>query len=71
MLDSFQGQSRKWAILLKMESVANYIEFAPEALENKVVQVCLGRIKGLAYLYKLCIAHRDIEPCNLLVGHLL
>ncbi|KIY47238.1 kinase-like protein, partial [Fistulina hepatica ATCC 64428] len=24
-------------------------------------------IKGLAYLHKLCIAHRDIKPDNLLI----
>ncbi|KAH9966436.1 hypothetical protein BC827DRAFT_1175844 [Russula dissimulans] len=51
-----------------MESVADYVEFAPEELESKVVQVCLGLIEGLAYLHKLCIAHKDIKPGNLRVG---
>ncbi|PCH35347.1 kinase-like protein, partial [Wolfiporia cocos MD-104 SS10] len=30
-------------------------------------QICWGLIKGLAYLHKLCIAHRDIKPDNLVV----
>jgi len=67
LLDSFQGHSRTWAILPKMESIADCVEFAPEELESKVVQVCLGLIEGLAYLHRFCIAHRDIKPHNLLV----
>src|SRR5712672_1119708 len=67
LLDSFQGPSRTWAILPKMVSIADCVEFAPEELESKVVQVCLGLIEGLAYLHRFCIAHRDIKPHNLLV----
>jgi serine/threonine protein kinase len=69
LVDSFQGQSAKWAILPKMESVADCVKFAPKELERNVVQVCLGLVKGLGYLHKLCIAHRDIKPGNLLVDH--
>jgi hypothetical protein len=67
LLDSFHGQSGQWAILPKMDSVADYLAIAPNKLESKVVQVCFGLIKGLAYLHEHCIAHRDIKPDNLLV----
>ncbi|KAH9960197.1 kinase-like domain-containing protein [Russula dissimulans] len=67
LIDSFQGQSKEWAILPKLQSVADTVESAPEMLESEVVQVCLDLIKGLAYLHKLCIAHRDIKPDNLLL----
>jgi serine/threonine protein kinase len=67
LIDSIHGQSRQWVILPKMSSVMNYVLFAPRQLESKVVQVCLGLIKGLAYLHEHCIAHRDIKPDNLLV----
>jgi len=35
--------------------------------QKKVPQVCWGLIKGVAYLHKFCIAHRDIKPEDLLV----
>jgi serine/threonine protein kinase len=47
-----------------MDSVAS---FAPDQLNGKVAQVCWGLIKGVAYLHKFCIAHRDIKPDNLVV----
>jgi len=50
-----------------MNSVADYVSFAPAQLDGKVAQVCWGLIKGVAYLHKFCIAHRDIKPENLLV----
>jgi serine/threonine protein kinase len=67
LLDSFHGQSGPWVILPKMGSVTNFIVVAPEQPETKVIQVCWGLIKGLAYLHELCIAHRDIKPDNLVV----
>jgi serine/threonine protein kinase len=68
LIDSFHGgQSGQWAILPKMNSVTDYAVFAPGQLESKVVQVCLGLVKGLAYLHEHRIAHRDIKPDNLLV----
>ena len=63
LIDSFHG----WAILPKMVSVKNYVEFAPNLSESKVSQVCLGLIKGVAYLHEHHIAHRDIKPDNLVL----
>ena len=67
LLDSFHGRSRQWAILPKLDSVADYVSIAPNQLESKVVQICLGLIKGLAHLHELFSAHRDIKPDNLFV----
>jgi hypothetical protein len=65
--DSFQTRSTWWAILPEMDSVADYVWFAPRRLDAKVAQVCWGLIKGVAYLHKLCIAHRDIKPENVVI----
>jgi serine/threonine protein kinase len=65
--DSFQTRSTWWAILPEMDTVADYVWFAPRQLDAKVTQVCWGLIKGVAYLHKSCIAHRDIKPENLVV----
>jgi serine/threonine protein kinase len=65
--ESFQTRSTSWAILPEMDSVAAYPTFSPEKLSGKVAQVCRGLIKGVAYLHKLNIAHRDIKPDNLVV----
>jgi serine/threonine protein kinase len=43
------------------------VSLAPGQLYGKVAQVCWGLIKGVAYLHKFCIAHRDIKPGNLVV----
>jgi serine/threonine protein kinase len=68
LLDSFQVQSRTWAILPKMDTVMDYILIAPDELSEHIGQICWGLIKGLAYLHEHRIAHRDIKPDNLLVG---
>jgi serine/threonine protein kinase len=64
---SFKTQSTSWIILPKMDSVQDYVSFAPERLDGKLSDVCWGLIKGVAYLHKLRIAHRDIKPANLLL----
>jgi len=63
LMESFDG----WAILPKMMTVQSYVENWPERLESKVVQVCLGLIKGVAFLHMYLVAHRDIKPDNLVL----
>ena len=65
--ESFQARSTSWAILPKMVSVTYYVETEPGKLNGKVAPVCWGLIKGVAYLHKLCIAHRDMKPDNKVV----
>jgi serine/threonine protein kinase len=65
LVDSFHG----WAILPKLATVKVYVEFGPKLSESKVSQLCLGLIKGLTYLHEHRIAHRDIQPHNLLVNN--
>jgi len=67
LVDSFHTESRAWAILPKMDSVAYCVEHTPDLLGEDVTRVCWGLIKGLAYLHGLRIAHRDIKPDNLLL----
>jgi serine/threonine protein kinase len=65
--ESFQTPSTSWAILPEMSSVARCVSIASGKLNEKVVQVCWGLIKGVAYLHKFRIAHRDIKPENLVL----
>ena len=65
LVDSFHG----WAILAKLATVRGYAEFGRNLSESKVSQLCLGLIKGLAYLHEHRIAHRDIKPDNLFVNN--
>jgi serine/threonine protein kinase len=65
LIDSFHD----WIILPKMVTVKGYVEFAPDLSESEVSQICLGLIKGVAYLHEHLIAHRDIKPDNLLLDN--
>ena len=65
LIDSFHD----WAILPKMGTVRDYLEFAPNVSDSKVSQICLGLIKGVAYLHEHLIAHRDIKPDNLVLDN--
>jgi serine/threonine protein kinase len=50
-----------------MDPVAAYLMFSRDKLSGKIAQVCWGLIKGVAYLHKFYISHRDIKPQNLVV----
>jgi len=64
--ESFRTQSTSWVILPEMDPVSDFWN-RRDLFEGKVSQVCLGLIKGVAYLHKFRIAHRDIKPNNLVV----
>jgi len=67
LFDSFQTQSKSWAILPKLASVAAYVIHGPNKLYQKVAEICWGLIDGVAYLHESRIVHRDIKPHNLVV----
>jgi serine/threonine protein kinase len=52
-----------------MVTVKGYVEFSPDLSGSKISQICLGLIKGVAYLHEHLIAHRDIKPDNLLLDN--
>ncbi|KAH9912176.1 kinase-like domain-containing protein [Fomitopsis serialis] len=48
-----------------MSSVAGTLDRAPGSLSGKAVRLCWGLVKGVAFLHKHLVAHRDIKPDNL------
>ena len=50
-----------------MDTVADYVSIQPDVLYGRVTQLCWGLIRGVMYLHKFRIAHRDIKPDNLVV----
>ncbi|KAH9957931.1 kinase-like domain-containing protein [Russula dissimulans] len=46
-----------------MDSIADCVSFYPSnQLYQNLTQVCRGLMRSVAFLHKLCIAHRDIKP---------
>lgn len=66
LIDSFQTRTTSWVILPKLRTLGFHDIYCDE-IQNNVPQICYDFIKGVAYLHKLCIAHRDIKLDNLLV----
>ena len=65
LIHSFNG----WAILPEItNTVRECVYFGPsEGFESKIPQVCLGLIRGVAFLHEHRIAHREIMGGSLLV----
>jgi serine/threonine protein kinase len=66
MLELIDTPSQQWIILPKLVSV--YYE-ALGSLGDHAAQACSGLIDGLSYLHGLGIAHRDINPANLVIDN--
>jgi serine/threonine protein kinase len=64
ILELIDAASEQWIILPKLMSV--YYE-ALGMLGDHAAQACSGLLDGMAYLHGLRIAHRDINPANLVV----
>jgi serine/threonine protein kinase len=64
ILEVINTPSERWIILPKLVSV--HYE-ALGMLGDHTAYVCSGLLDGLSYLHGLCIAHRDINPANLVV----
>lgn len=67
ILDSFNTPSASWLIMPKMSSVAYCLWMERSEIADKVDQVCSGLIHGLAYLHGRRVAHRDVNPSNIVV----
>jgi serine/threonine protein kinase len=67
LIDSFHDQSGSWIILPELSDIRYTLKVDSNRLRNHIAQVCWGLIEGLAYLHKIYIAHRDINPNNLVV----
>jgi serine/threonine protein kinase len=67
LLDSFYGSLGTWIVLPKLRDIYHCLASEFDRFRNYATQICWGLIEGLAFLHKLCIAHRDIKPRNLLL----
>ncbi|KAL0952274.1 hypothetical protein HGRIS_006564 [Hohenbuehelia grisea] len=68
ILHLYHAKTYSWAIFPKVaRSLFGLCTATPRSCSGGMPQVCWGLIKGLAYLHKHRIAHRDISPSNLLV----
>jgi serine/threonine protein kinase len=65
LIESFHAPSGSWAILPRLNSIHDQLDFDSSRFRGKVAQLCWGLIEGLAYLHEHHIAHMDIKPDNL------
>jgi serine/threonine protein kinase len=56
----------QWIVLPKLSCVYH---MALTTLGDRAAQICSGLINGASYLHRLRIAHRDINPANLVVDN--
>jgi serine/threonine protein kinase len=66
VLELIDTPSEQWIILPKLKPV---YRMALGGLGDRVGQICSGLLDGLSYIHHLLIAHRDINPANLVVDN--
>ena len=69
MVDSFETGSGLWLVMPCLTPIRFTIAFYPDSIRNQISSMLWGLIRGLAFLHKNLVAHRDVKPDNLVIDN--